>query len=437
MLRSALRRFSTYHVLIGLCLLLSLSITLILQQSSPAAAQADLPPATPPAVAAQNQAATTLFLPLLNRDHNPFVADRLGFSSSVSPITTFPGVTGLNAGWYVDWRVNPGAVRPGGMEYMPMVRVHQDLTCPIHTTPDRVACPYVTPYRYTTYPDAAAIASAASASPGLTWLIGNEMDRLDWEGGGQDEMLPEVYARAYKEIRDIIKAADPTAQIAIGGVIQITPMRLEYLTTVWDKYKEFYGTDMPVDVWNIHAFVIAELCGWEELSGGGRVYKCWGAGVPAGETSRSGEYVGNDWKHIDRDTFAKQIRDFRQWMKDRGQQQKPLIVTEYGVLYASIPCNNGCPNPDQYNLENPQVVHDFMLWTFDYFLNTKDAALGYAADDHRLVQKWAWFSLEDVGWDFNPHAALYNIDTKVLTEAGVKFRQYATNNYQALQATYE
>ena len=436
MLRRSIHRFHP-HYFFGVLTLL-LCVSLILQQSPAAAAQAEPPPVAPTGVvAARNQAANTLFLPLLNRDHNPFMAERLGFSSSVNAITTFPGVTGLNAGWYVDWRVNTGAVRPGGMEYMPMVRVHQDLTCPIYTTPDRVACPYVTPYRYTMYPDAATVASAASATPGLTWLIGNEMDRLDWEGGGQDEMLPEVYARAYKEIRDIIKAADPTAKIAIGGVIQVTPLRLKYLTTVWDKYKEFYGADMPVDVWNIHAFIVAELCGWEEQTGGGRIYRCWGSGVPPGETERSGAYVGTDWKHIDRDTFAQQIRDFRQWMKDRGQQQKPLIITEYGVLYTSIPCNNGCPDPARYNLEDPAVVHDFMLWTFDYFLNTKDANLGFGADDNRLVQKWAWFSLEDVGWQFNPYAALYNVDTKVIADAGIKFRQYATNNYQALQADYE
>lgn len=434
MLRRSIHRFPLYLFVVGLTLLLGLS--LILQQSPSVAAQ-DVPPAEPTAIAAQNQAATMLFLPMLNRDHNPFLAERLGFSTSINPITTFPAVTSLSAGWYVDWRVNPNPVRPAGMDYMPMVRVHQDLVCEKYTTPNRTTCPYVTPHSYTMNPTATTIGNVARARPGMTWLIGNEMDRLDWEGGGQDEMLPELYARAFKEIRDIIKAADPTAQIAIGGIIQPTPFRLKYLTTVWDKYKEFYGVDMPVDVWNIHAFVIGEFCGWEEQSDGGRIYRCWGAGVPPGETTRSGEYVGTDWKHIDRDTFAQQIRNFRQWMKDRGQQQKPLIITEYGVLYDNITCNNGCPSAEEYNLQNPVVVHNFMLWTFDYFLNTKDPTLGYAADDNRLVQKWAWFSLEDVGWDFNQYAALYNVNTKTMAEAGVKFRQYATTNYQALRADYE
>jgi len=433
MLRRSIHRFPAYAFFVGLALLLCLG--LFLQQSPPAAAQ-DAPPVEPP-VAAQNQAANLLYLPMLNRDHNPFLAERLGFSTSINPITKFPAVTSLSAGWYVDWRVNPNPARPAGMEYMPMVRVHQDLTCATYTTPNRTACPYVTPHSYTMRPNATIIENTARARPGMTWLIGNEMDRLDWEGGGQDEMLPDLYARAYKEIRDIIKAADPTAQIAIGGIIQPTPLRLKYLTTVWNKYKEFYGVDMPVDVWNIHAFVIAELCGWEEQSGGGRIYKCWGSGVPPGETERRGAYVGSDWKHIDRDTFAEQIRNFRQWMKDRGQQQKPLIITEYGVLYDTIPCNNDCPNAAEYNLQDPTVVHNFMLWTFDYFLNTKDANLGYAADDNRLVQKWAWFSLEDVGWNFNHYAALYDNQTKTIAEAGVKFRQYATTNYQALRADYE
>jgi hypothetical protein len=131
-------------------------------------------------------------------------------------------------------------------------------------------------------------------------------------------------------------------------------------------------------------------------------------------------------------TFDQQIRAMRQWMKDRGQQEKPLIVTEYGVLYTSVPCNNSCPNAAQYDLTNADVVHDFMLWTFDYFLNTKDCDLGYGADDCRLVQRWAWFSLEDVEWEFNPHTVLFDRNTKAILPAGQKFRDYSNQHDLAL-----
>jgi len=41
----------------------------------------------------------------------------------------------------------------------------------------------------------------------------------------------------------------------------------------------------------------------------------------------------SDWTHIDLALFVQQIRAFRAWMAARGQQEKPLIVSEYGVLY--------------------------------------------------------------------------------------------------------
>ena len=36
-----------------------------------------------------------------------------------------------------------------------------------------------------------------------------------------------------------------------------------------------------------------------------------------------------------------------------------------------------------------------MIQTFDYFLNTKDCNLGYAADQCRLVQRWNWYSFNE------------------------------------------
>jgi len=376
--------------------------------------------------AGEATADTNIYLPLLSNDFSGQLSDRLGFGTSASSIKTYPEIRSLNAGWYVDWRANPSATRPGGIEYMPMVRMHQELTCGKYVQPDRVACPYVEPHAYEYSPSAATIKAMAKKNPGMTWLLGNEMDRLDWVGGGQDEMLPELYAKAFHDLQKLIKEADPTAKIAIGGVIQATPLRLQYLTTAWDTYKDLYGIDMPVDVWNIHAFVVSEFCQWEKPDGGDRVLRCYGAGVPAGATVKQGAYIGEDWKHIDRATFDQQIRAMRQWMKDRGQQQKPLIVTEYGVLYESVVCNNSCPNAAEYDLTNADVIHNFMLWTFDYFLDTKDCDLGYGADDCRLVQRWAWFSLEDVQWEFNPHTVLFDRDTKAILPAGQLFRDYSS-----------
>jgi len=172
-------------------------------------------------------------------------------------------------GWYLNWSVGftettwitgtLGAApdfhiptdEAAGMEFAPMVRTPQgELN-----------------------PPAEWIAAAAGARPGQTWLIGNEPD-VRW----QDGATPEAYARAYHEAYTTILEADPTAQVGIGGLSQITPLRLAYLDRVWEHYRETYGAEMPVDVWTMHAFVLQEKAGE------------WGVDVPPGfEDVQTGE----------------------------------------------------------------------------------------------------------------------------------------------------
>ncbi|NJN81198.1 MAG: hypothetical protein HC802_02185 [Caldilineaceae bacterium] len=282
------------------------------------------------------------------------------------------------------------------MDFVQTVRLHQKTECGSRVTPDRVTCPYVVPHAYE-FNDVneAQINRIARLNPASTWLIGNECDRRDWKGGGQDEILPELYALAYHEAYNWIKAADPTAKVAICGLIQASPLRLQYLARVWSAYETEFGVTMPVDVWNIHLFAIREVAG------------DWGADIPVGiEGVNQGAFL--DWKnsHINMDVFAKQIRDFRKFMVDRGQIDKPLLVSEYGVLFGEDDF------PDTQ-------VHDFMVATFDHMMNTKDCTLS-TVDDCRLVQRWAWFSLADIEWGFNPHTTLYDVNTKNMTPAGEK-----------------
>ncbi len=342
---------------------------------------------------------------------------RLGFGVSASYLNQYPEVASLKAGWYLDWWVRATPQRPNAMEYAQVVRVHQDLTCPLYSENawNRSICPYVVPHRYSYRPSVDTITAAAKANPGSLWFIGNEMDRRDWPGGGQDEMLPELYAVAYHDLYNLIKSVDPKAQIAIGGVIQATPLRLEYLTKAWNAYQQKYGAPMPVDVWNVHNFILKENI------------NDYGASIPPGSTAQTGVLyppeVGGDSTHVSMTIFDQQIRAFRAWMKDRGQQNKPLIVSEYGVLYRHIP-----------EVDTAQEVQDFMIRTFDYFLNTKDCSLGYPADSCRLVQRWAWYSFDDDGSanGFNPYSNLFNPRTYQITSTGVRFREYSLTNIQAL-----
>ena len=344
---------------------------------------------------------------------------RMGFCAVSGPIDQYTDISQLRGGWYVKFGVMNQPPRPSGTEFVQMVRLHQLTTCWPERLRDRGTCPYVTPFTYTlTSPQTRGeIVAIAEANPGLLWLIGNEMDRYDWGGtnpynpgmvspsGGQDEMLPELYAQAYHDLYNVIKGADPTAQVAIGGIIQATPARLEYLTKIWDEYGARYGGNMPVDIWNVHNFIFKEKC------------DDYGADVPPGYSGGCYGTIYPDEKHNDMQIFDQQIRAFRQWMKARGQQNKPLIVSEYGIVYYHA------------GMEDLNLVRSFMLDTFDYFMNTKDHSLGYPSDEYRLVQRWAWYSLDDDS--INKYAYLLAPDTGKLTPLGDAFAGYAVSHMEA------
>lgn len=288
-------------------------------------------------------------------------------------------VNDLGIGWYVDWAATVDPARPGGIEYMPMMRLEQ-------TGPDS----------YTYSPSGDALLDVISANSGATWLIGNEPDRRRW----QDNIEPHVYARAYHELYYLIKQADPGSQIAAGGIVQPTPLRLQYLDLVLDSYRSLYGVPMPVDVWNIHAFILRERsCDYYPDD-------CWGAEVPPGIDETQGmlyEIQDND----NLDIFVQHIEWFRQWMARTGYQDRPLIITEFGVqMYP------------EYGF-TPERVNAFMDGTFDYLLEAT-SPLGYPADGYHLVQRWAWYSLTDDsfnGWLFDP-------GTKARTVFGDNFAAY-------------
>jgi hypothetical protein len=224
------------------------------------------------------------------------------------------------------------------------------------------------------------------------WLIGNEPD-VKW----QDNVTPGVYAQAYHDLYVQLKSRDPTCQVAIGGVSQPTPLRLRYLDLILEAYQTRYGEPMPVDVWNVHNFILREERG------------SWGVDIPAGIDEDSGRlYEIAD--HDDLEIFQRQIVDFRRWMAAQGQQDKPLIVTEYGIL---MPAEYGFPE---------EGVEAFMLATFEFFRTATDSELGYPADGYRLVQRWCWYSLYDPRY---PTGNLLDPEDRTLTPLGEAFAAYA------------
>jgi hypothetical protein len=314
--------------------------------------------------------------------------------------------------------------RPDGMEYAHMVRMHQVKPgMPVYTTT------YVFPYTYTVSPDRDQIRLNVLANPGSLWLLGNEFERRDWRCGtnacSQDEMLPEVYADAYHDLYNVIKSADPTARVAIGGVIEITDLRLKYLDRVWSSYLSKYGQPMPVDVWNMHPYPLQE------------VVNAPGADIPAGLTDTIGTVFGY-WQNDSLDLLKSQVVKFRTWMAAKGQSNKPLVVSEYGVLLPSWFVD------EHGNAFTDARVQNFMYGAFDYFLTAKDATLGYKADDNRLVQQWNWFSLDNDPLPINGPLISYTVGT--ITQLGQDWKAYVNDpnrpfgpplNLKMLAASYE
>lgn len=278
----------------------------------------------------------------------------------------------LGLGWYLAWGVLETPPGPAGVEFWQMIRLSEQGFHPEKETLQRIA----------------------QTTPGMTWLIGNEPD-VRW----QDNVTPARYAELYHDLYYFLKAADPSAQVVIGGITQPTPLRLQYLEMVLSAYQARYSEEMPVDVWNIHNFMLRE----ERDS--------WGVDIPPGLGVDQGVLFEID-DHDDLEVFKAQIIGFRQWMADRGQRNKPLIISEYGIL---MPEDYGFP------LER---VKDFMYGTYNFMLNATDEQIGYPADDNRLVQRWAWYSLSD---DRYATGNLINLETGELTDLGHVHREYIAN----------
>jgi len=341
------------------------------------------PPATPTAEAATPVPATTTlapsptaattsspvtFLPV-----EPAQRDRFGIAGD--PIDVVPG---LNAGLffhhYLSWQLIPTPL-PDSLTRWQSIRLSEAGT---QATWEQIE-------------------SVLMTNPGSIWLVGNEPD-VRW----QDNVTAERYAEIYHEVYTFIKERDPTAQIAIGGISQPTPLRLAYLDRILETYQARYGQPMPVDIWNIHTFVLRE-----ELDS-------WGIGIPPGMDETTGQLLEIS-DHGNIDLFRQYILDFRAWMAARGYADRPLAITEMGIL---LPPDYGFP---------PEFVADYMRQVFDFLLTAANET-GYPPDNGRLVQYWFWYSLYDPGTYYTGN--LFDRDTQSLTPLGQAYQDYLKERFE-------
>ncbi|MCB9148450.1 MAG: hypothetical protein H6641_06790 [Caldilineaceae bacterium] len=305
----------------------------------------------------------------------------------VSEISSY-NTASLGIGWYINYHADATPSRPNNIDYTPMVRLAEQYDESSNT------------YSYTYAPKGQALQDVIDANPGADWFIGNEPDRLYY----QDSMVPEMYAAAYHELYHLIKAADPKARIFAGSIVQPTDIRLQYVDLILQSYQAQFGEQMPVDGWSIHNFILNEQDCSRVTDG------CWGADIPPGVDALSGLVIGlNELeKHRDLELFKQQIQRFRVWMSERGYTGLPVYLSEYGVL---LPDWYTKPNPDDpdnpIRLFPPQKVNEFMNDTFDYMLNAADPVLGDPTDDYRLIQRFSWYSVNEMTYTLQPSPAPY------------------------------
>lgn len=278
---------------------------------------------------------------------------------------------GLPFGAYFSWWIEKSPPVIDGVTFWQMIRVSEDGP--------------LLPWEV--------IGEAVAAQPNSVWVVGNEPD-IVW----QDNVPAEKYAEIYHGVYEFIKEQDPGAMVAIGGVGQPTPLRRAYLDNVLNTYESLYQRPMPVDIWTVHNFILREEAG------------SWGVSIPPGmEDSRGELYEIED--HTNLEIFRQNLIDFRAWMAERGYGDRPLAVTEIGVLH---PSDFGFP---------PEVVAEFMVGAFDILMSEANDT-GLAEDDGRLVQWWFWYSVYD-GTDF-PTGNLYEPEGGRLTPLGEVFARYVS-----------
>jgi hypothetical protein len=257
----------------------------------------------------------------------------------------------------------------------------------------------------------AQIRDLVAANPGHLWFIGNEPEnpcRPGW-------MSSTEYARMYHIVRNLIKEHDPAARVGIGGVVLPSELRRKWLDNVLNSYQGQYGEPMPIDVWNVHNLLLSECpgpCRQTDPNPCPPGSRCSGGYVPP-ELWCSAGWRFTPLEQARFEYFRQLVVEFRTWMKERGFQDKELIITEMGVL-AQTPedsCTGCFPR---------ETINQFMYDTFDYMMNETDPDIGYPADGYRLVQRWTWYALTPT---LNFNGFLFERDGE-MTDFGLNFANY-------------
>lgn len=341
-------------------------------------------------------------------------------------ITAPLGVVGydlseIHATSYLDWGKESSSI-PEEIEYIHVLKMRFDSDDNIDET------------KYLQFKNG--LPNLISGNLGDVWIIGNEPDRKDM----QDDLTPEKYAERFYEVAKIIRNTDSTAKIGFGSIVQPTSIRIRYLKRSLERLHSIAEeNENPmdlIDIWTIHAFILNE----------NYVEGSWGADVPPGFDCSDDCYdifIIDDYNYSQTysiDIFIERIEEFRLWMNSIGERDKPLWITEFGSLFPAwedAVCygyQDECQDPTSPNEEWPTIDDNiqFMLDSFNFLLNATNENIGLEIDNHKLVQRWYWYSLN--GYvkvypsseeKFSYGGSLYDPDNnKQITKQGLAYKQF-------------
>jgi hypothetical protein len=165
---------------------------------------------------------------------------------------------------------------------------------------------------------------------GAWWAVGNEPNDPN-----QDYRTPAEYAQLYHEFHSWAKGIDRRARIIPAGFADAD---WPWAEAFRESYREQYGRYPPVDGWNLHNYVL-------------------------------------DGDPYDLDEFKRRVIAFRHWILEIGDEDLPLFLTEFGVLYGA----GCCDRP----VDPPELTVAFMRGSVAWLAETD------------YVQHWAWFILNN------------------------------------------
>jgi len=302
----------------------------------------------------------------------PAAQVRFGVATNSNP-WDFQYFGDLKAGWYHNWGAGAWELTPiPDVEYVPMVGAWGELwgSETEQTLRNYVAqCPDC-------YPD------------GTVWIVGNEpefdqFDTINGQAITPRAITPDEYAQKYKKYYDMIKGINPTYKLAVGATYDDgswpDATRCNFVPKARQAYESRYGEKMPIDVYTLHAYM-------DQL----------------------------DAPLFQLETMVQRKRGI---MNDYGDRDKPLLVTEVGVLTA-------LRNP----VPSTAAITAFMDSAFDYLSTATSEELGCPGDENRMVQRWAWFALTarspSQGDDYWKGTDLLDIQTGNMTSAGQTYAEY-------------